>query len=178
MVMASTSVSFDDYSRLTWVKFLASKDEALDFIIEFFKVIQVRLNAAVRNLHIDNGTEFINHTLRDYYEQKTRFILPSCFGALCYRNNDSENLGKLQAKADIGIFIGYAPKNKAYRIYNRRTKKIIEIIHVEFDELKVMASEQSSLEHALHQMTRARPSSGLVPNPSPSALFVLPSMKE
>nr|GEX71011.1 hypothetical protein [Tanacetum cinerariifolium] len=41
------------------------------------------------------------------------------FGALCYLNNDSENLGKLQAKADIGIFIGYAPKKKAYRIYNR-----------------------------------------------------------
>ncbi|GJZ68185.1 retrovirus-related pol polyprotein from transposon TNT 1-94 [Tanacetum coccineum] len=37
------------------------------------------------------------------------------FGALCYPNNNSEDLGKLQAKADIAIFIGYAPKNKAYR---------------------------------------------------------------
>ncbi|GJU48432.1 hypothetical protein Tco_1217987, partial [Tanacetum coccineum] len=36
------------------------------------------------------------------------------FGALCYPTNNSENLGKLQAKADIGIFIGYAPKKKAY----------------------------------------------------------------
>nr|GEZ63463.1 hypothetical protein [Tanacetum cinerariifolium] len=34
------------------------------------------------------------------------------FGALCYPTNDSENLGKLQPKADIGIFIGYAPKRK------------------------------------------------------------------
>nr|GEV45578.1 integrase, catalytic region, zinc finger, CCHC-type, peptidase aspartic, catalytic [Tanacetum cinerariifolium] len=40
------------------------------------------------------------------------------FGALCYPTNDSENLGKLQAKANIGIFIGYASKKKAYRIYN------------------------------------------------------------
>nr|GEX83325.1 integrase, catalytic region, zinc finger, CCHC-type, peptidase aspartic, catalytic [Tanacetum cinerariifolium] len=40
------------------------------------------------------------------------------FGALCYPNNDSEDLGKLKAKADIVIFIGYAPKKKAYRIYN------------------------------------------------------------
>ncbi|GJQ98739.1 integrase, catalytic region, zinc finger, CCHC-type containing protein [Tanacetum coccineum] len=40
------------------------------------------------------------------------------FGALCYPNNDSEDLGKLQDKVDIGIFIGYAPKKKAYRIYN------------------------------------------------------------
>ncbi|GKF74115.1 retrovirus-related pol polyprotein from transposon TNT 1-94, partial [Tanacetum coccineum] len=42
------------------------------------------------------------------------------FGALCYLNNDSEKLGKFQAKADTCIFIGYAPKKKAYRIYNRR----------------------------------------------------------
>nr|GEX93744.1 integrase, catalytic region, zinc finger, CCHC-type, peptidase aspartic, catalytic [Tanacetum cinerariifolium] len=41
------------------------------------------------------------------------------FGALCYPTNDSENLGKLQPKADIGIFIGYAPTKKAFRIYNR-----------------------------------------------------------
>ncbi|GJW38369.1 retrovirus-related pol polyprotein from transposon TNT 1-94 [Tanacetum coccineum] len=41
------------------------------------------------------------------------------FGALCYPNNNSEDLGKLQAKDDIGIFIGYAPKKKSYRIYNR-----------------------------------------------------------
>nr|GEV94001.1 integrase, catalytic region, zinc finger, CCHC-type, peptidase aspartic, catalytic [Tanacetum cinerariifolium] len=30
------------------------------------------------------------------------------FGALCYPTNDNENLGKLQPKADIEIFIGYA----------------------------------------------------------------------
>ncbi|GJU34066.1 integrase, catalytic region, zinc finger, CCHC-type containing protein [Tanacetum coccineum] len=46
------------------------------------------------------------------------------FGALCYPTNDSENLGKLQPKADIGIFIGYAPTKKAFRIYNRRTRRI------------------------------------------------------
>nr|GEW33514.1 hypothetical protein [Tanacetum cinerariifolium] len=40
------------------------------------------------------------------------------FGALCYPTNDSENLMKLQLKADIGIFIGYAPTKKAFRIYN------------------------------------------------------------
>nr|GFD45000.1 retrovirus-related Pol polyprotein from transposon TNT 1-94 [Tanacetum cinerariifolium] len=44
------------------------------------------------------------------------------FGALCYPTNDSENVGKLQPKADIGIFIGYALTKKAFRIYNRRTR--------------------------------------------------------
>nr|GEU38353.1 retrovirus-related Pol polyprotein from transposon TNT 1-94 [Tanacetum cinerariifolium] len=42
------------------------------------------------------------------------------FGALCYPTNDSENLGKLQPKANIGIFIGYAPTKKAFWIYNQR----------------------------------------------------------
>ncbi|GJX35398.1 retrovirus-related pol polyprotein from transposon TNT 1-94 [Tanacetum coccineum] len=60
------------------------------------------------------------------------------FGALCYPTNDCENLGKLQLKADIGIFIGYAPTKKAFRIYNRRTRRIIETIHVDFDELTAM----------------------------------------
>ncbi|GJT23477.1 retrovirus-related pol polyprotein from transposon TNT 1-94 [Tanacetum coccineum] len=87
------------------------------------------------------------------------------FGALCYPTNDSENLGKLQPKADIGIFIGYAPTKKAFRIYNRRTRRIIETIHVDFDELTAMASEHHSSGPALYEMTPATISSGLVPNP-------------
>nr|GEW23413.1 uncharacterized mitochondrial protein AtMg00810-like [Tanacetum cinerariifolium] len=51
------------------------------------------------------------------------------FGDLCYPTNDSENLGKLQSKADIRIFIGYTPTKKAFRIYNRRTRRIVETIH-------------------------------------------------
>ncbi|GJR04960.1 retrovirus-related pol polyprotein from transposon TNT 1-94 [Tanacetum coccineum] len=77
------------------------------------------------------------------------------FGTLCYPTNDSENLGKLQPKADIGIFIGYAPTKKAFRIYNRRTRRIIETIHVDFDELTAMASKHSSSGPALHEMTPA-----------------------
>ncbi|GJV70993.1 integrase, catalytic region, zinc finger, CCHC-type containing protein [Tanacetum coccineum] len=38
------------------------------------------------------------------------------FGALCYLTNDSKDLGKLQPTADIGIFVGYAPSRKGYRI--------------------------------------------------------------
>ncbi|GJT21088.1 retrovirus-related pol polyprotein from transposon TNT 1-94 [Tanacetum coccineum] len=89
------------------------------------------------------------------------------FGALCYPNNDSEDLGKLQAKAHIGIFNRYAPKKKAYRIYNRRTQKIIETIHVDFDELTALASEQLGLGPGLQSMTLATSSSGLIPNPIP-----------
>nr|GEV64884.1 integrase, catalytic region, zinc finger, CCHC-type, peptidase aspartic, catalytic [Tanacetum cinerariifolium] len=56
-------VIVDDYSQFTWVKFLASKDEAPDFINKILKMIQVRLNATVRNICRDNGTEIVNQTL-------------------------------------------------------------------------------------------------------------------
>ncbi|GKE88473.1 retrovirus-related pol polyprotein from transposon TNT 1-94 [Tanacetum coccineum] len=100
------------------------------------------------------------------------------FGALCYPTNDSENLGKLQPKADIVIFIGYAPTKKAFQIYNRSTRRIIETIHVDFDELTAMASEYSSSGPALHEMTPATISSGLVLNPHPLTPFVPPSQTD
>nr|GEZ31714.1 retrovirus-related Pol polyprotein from transposon TNT 1-94 [Tanacetum cinerariifolium] len=62
-------VIVDDYSRFTWVKFLRSKDEAPDFIIKYLKMIQVRLKVSVRSIQTDNGTEFVNQTLREYYEE-------------------------------------------------------------------------------------------------------------
>ncbi|GKF42711.1 hypothetical protein Tco_0126053, partial [Tanacetum coccineum] len=68
------------------------------------------------------------------------------FGALCYPTNDSENLGKLQLKADI-----------------------------DFDELTAMASEQSSSGPKLHELTPATISSGLVPNHTSSTPPVPPS---
>ncbi|GJY91731.1 retrovirus-related pol polyprotein from transposon TNT 1-94 [Tanacetum coccineum] len=61
-------VIVDNYSRFTWVKFLRSKDEASDAIIKCIKNIQVHLNVTVRNVRTDNGTEFVNQTLCDFYE--------------------------------------------------------------------------------------------------------------
>ncbi|GJR89145.1 retrovirus-related pol polyprotein from transposon TNT 1-94 [Tanacetum coccineum] len=194
----------------TNLEFLRSKDKTLEVVIKFLKQIEVGLNKTVRNIRTDNGTEFVNKDLTDYYErigifhQKTVLRTPqqngifkrqnrtlveaartmlifskapmflwaevmatACytqnrslihtryyktpyelvhdkkpdltffrvFGALCYPTNDSEDLGKLQPTADIGIFVGYAPSRKGYRIYNKRTRRIMETIHVQFDEL-------------------------------------------
>ncbi|GJS28741.1 retrovirus-related pol polyprotein from transposon TNT 1-94 [Tanacetum coccineum] len=74
------------------------------------------------------------------------------FGSLYYPKNNNEDLGKFDAKAGIGIFVGYAPAKKAFRIYNRKTQKIIETIHVTFDELTAMASEKFSLGLGLHSI--------------------------
>nr|GEX83875.1 hypothetical protein [Tanacetum cinerariifolium] len=203
-------VIVDDYSRFTWVKFLRSKDETPDVVIKFITQIQVGLNKTVRYVCTDNGTEFVNHTMTEYYErigifhQKTvprtsqqngvverrnrtlveaartmlifskalmflwaEVMATACytqnrslihtrhhktpyelmynkkpdliffrvFGALCYPTNDNEDLGKLQPTANTRIFVGYTPSRKGYRIYNKRTQRIMETIHVHFDEL-------------------------------------------
>ncbi|GJW56412.1 retrovirus-related pol polyprotein from transposon TNT 1-94, partial [Tanacetum coccineum] len=62
-------VIVDDYSRFTWVKFLRSKDETPAVVIKFLKQIQVGLNKTVRYVRTDNGTEFVNKDLTDYYER-------------------------------------------------------------------------------------------------------------
>ncbi|GJT24151.1 retrovirus-related pol polyprotein from transposon TNT 1-94 [Tanacetum coccineum] len=219
-----------NYSRFTWVRFLKTKDEAPAAIIKYIKNIQVRLKATIQNVRTDNGTEFVNQTLREWYENvgishqtsiartpqqngvverqnwtlveaaRTMLIFSKAslflcaeaintacytqnhslirlrynktpydlmqdkkpdlsffhiFGSLCYPTIDHEDLGKFDAKADIGIFVGYAPTKKAFRIYNRRTRIITETIHVTFDKLTAMASKQFSSGPGLHYMTPA-----------------------
>nr|GEX86886.1 retrovirus-related Pol polyprotein from transposon TNT 1-94 [Tanacetum cinerariifolium] len=63
-------------------------------------------------------------------------------------------------------------------IYNRRTRRIVETIHVDFDELMAMASEQSSSGPTFHEMTPATISSGLVPKHTSSTPFVPPSRND
>lgn len=182
------------------MKFLRSKNETPEIIIKIIKQLQVRLTKTVRIICTDNGSEFVNQQLTQFYESigishqkiiprtpqqngvverrnrtlveaartmlifsKTPMFLwaeaiaTACytqnrslihplhnktpyelvhlkkpdlsflhvFGALCYPTNDSEDLGKLKAKADIGVFVGYAPNRKGYRIYNKRTRQIM-----------------------------------------------------
>ncbi|GJW15197.1 putative ribonuclease H-like domain-containing protein [Tanacetum coccineum] len=247
-------VIVDDYSRFTWVKFLRSKDETPAFVINLLKQLQVGLNKTVRFVRTDNGTEFVNKDLTDYYEsvgithektiprtpqqngiverrnrtlveaartmlifskaplflwaeavatacytqnrslihtlhdktpyelvhdKKPDLLFLRVFGALCYPTNDSEDLGKLKAKADIGFFVGYAPNRKGYRIYNKRTRQIMETIHVTFDELTGQtAPVHFSPGPAPILLTPGPISSGLVPNPPPAAPYVPPTNKE
>ncbi|GJR68136.1 retrovirus-related pol polyprotein from transposon TNT 1-94 [Tanacetum coccineum] len=57
-----------DYSRFTWVQFMRTKDKTPEVIIKILKQAQVSLQATVRYLRTDNGTKFVNHTLRLYTE--------------------------------------------------------------------------------------------------------------
>nr|GEX71905.1 hypothetical protein [Tanacetum cinerariifolium] len=77
--------------------------------------------------------------------------------------NDRGDIRKLDAKGDIGFFIGYFAISYAYRVYNKRTKKIIETMNVTFDKLSAMGFEQSSSKPGLQRMTFRQISSGLDP---------------
>ncbi|GKA75622.1 retrovirus-related pol polyprotein from transposon TNT 1-94 [Tanacetum coccineum] len=101
------------------------------------------------------------------------------FGALCYPTNDSENLGKFQAKADIGIFVGYAPSRKGYRIYNKRTRRLMETIHVTFDEMaQTMAPVRISSGPVPVIMTSGQLKSGLAPTDKELEMLFQPMFDE
>nr|GFC35584.1 retrovirus-related Pol polyprotein from transposon TNT 1-94 [Tanacetum cinerariifolium] len=63
------------------------------------------------------------------------------FRCRCYLLNDYEDVGKLKAKGDIGVFVGYSKEFVAFRIYNKRTRKIHESVDVSFDKISEMASK-------------------------------------
>ncbi|GJY35359.1 retrovirus-related pol polyprotein from transposon TNT 1-94 [Tanacetum coccineum] len=121
-------VIVDDYSRYTWVYFLHSKDETPEIIKKFIAQAQLNYKAKVCKDSKPNVEYF------------------HVFGSLCYPTNDRDDLGKMKPKADIGVFIGYSETSRGFRIYNRRTKKIMETINVKFDELTAMAFEHDCLE--------------------------------
>ncbi|GJS96437.1 retrovirus-related pol polyprotein from transposon TNT 1-94 [Tanacetum coccineum] len=113
------------------------------------------------------------------HDKKPDLSFLRIFRALCYPTNNSEDLGKLKAKADIGFFVGYAPNRKGYRIYNKRTRQIMETIHVTFDELtEQTAPVLSSSGPNPNLLTPGPISSGLVPNSAPATPYVPPTNKD
>ncbi|GJU16315.1 retrovirus-related pol polyprotein from transposon TNT 1-94 [Tanacetum coccineum] len=94
-------VIVDDYSRFTWVKFLRSKDETPEFVIRFLK-------SCCYCFYTQNRSLIYTHHNKTPFElvhsKKPDLTFLYVFGALCYPTNDSEDLGKLKAKADIRIF--------------------------------------------------------------------------
>nr|GEX85001.1 hypothetical protein [Tanacetum cinerariifolium] len=83
------------------------------------------------------------------------------FGYRCYLFINYEDIGKLKAKEDIGVFIGYSKESGAFRIYNKRTCKIYKSVNVNFDEILEMASKQFSLEPRLYNLNEMEKSSNL-----------------
>ncbi|GJX68620.1 putative ribonuclease H-like domain-containing protein [Tanacetum coccineum] len=201
----------DDYSRFTWVFFLASKDETSGILKSFITQIENLVDKKVKIIRCDNGTEFKNRVMSEFCEKKgikrefsvartpqqngvaerrNRTLieaartmladskLPTTFWAeavntACYVQNrvlvvkphnktpyelfrgrtpalsfmrpfgchvtilnTLDHLGKFDGKSDDGFFVGYSLNSKAFRVYNIRTRKVEENLHVRFLEDK------------------------------------------
>ncbi|GJZ19262.1 putative ribonuclease H-like domain-containing protein [Tanacetum coccineum] len=128
---------------------------------------------------MNNNTRHNKTPYELVHDKKPDLTFLRVFGALCYPTNDSEDLGKFQAKADIGIFVGYAPSRKGYRIYNKRTRRLMEIIHVTFDEMhQSMAPVHMSSGPAPFIMTPGQLKSGLAPTDKELEMLFQPMFDE
>ncbi|GJU01862.1 putative ribonuclease H-like domain-containing protein [Tanacetum coccineum] len=166
----------DDYSRFTWVFFLASKDETSSILRSFITEIENLVDKKVKIIRYDNGTKFKNRVMNEFCEKKgikrefsvarapqqngvaerrnrtlieaARTMLadskgrtPSLsfmrpFGCHVTILNTLDHLGKFDGKSDDGFFVGYSLNSKAFRVYNIRTRKVEENLHVRFLEDK------------------------------------------
>nr|GEZ01996.1 hypothetical protein [Tanacetum cinerariifolium] len=197
----------DDFSRFTWTFFLRTKDETSSILRKFITEIENLKDLKVKIIRCDNGGEFRNKELNDFYSQKgikrefsnartpqqngvaekrirslieaartmlADVKLPVTFwveavNTTCYVQNrvlvnkahnktsyelfngrtpaigflkpfgchvmilnTLDNLGKFEAKGDEGYFFGYSMSSKAFRVFNKRTKRVEENLHIKF----------------------------------------------
>ncbi|GJV29724.1 putative ribonuclease H-like domain-containing protein [Tanacetum coccineum] len=198
-----------DFSRFSWVFFLATKDETYEILCKFIIGLENQLNHNVKIIRCDNGTEFKNHAMNEFCAKKgikrefsvartpqqngvaerknmtlieaartmlADSLLPIPFYAeavntACYvlnrvlvtkpQNktpyellignspsisfmrpfgcpltilNTLDSLGKFDGKSDEGYLSGYSTTSKAFRVYNKRTKRVEENLHINFFE--------------------------------------------
>nr|GEV53831.1 retrovirus-related Pol polyprotein from transposon TNT 1-94 [Tanacetum cinerariifolium] len=133
-------VIIDDYLRYTWTLFLRSKDEAPKVLKDFLTMIQRNLQAPMITVRTDRGTK--KPSIKHLY----------IFCCICHITKDGENLDKMKEKRDQCILVGYSTQSKGYRVYNKRTRMILESIHIRFDEIKEVS-----------ETSVANNTSGLVP---------------
>nr|GFA50141.1 hypothetical protein [Tanacetum cinerariifolium] len=155
----------DDYSRFSWVFFLATKDETASFLKTFIAGLENLLSLKVKIIRCDNGTEFKNADLNQFCGLKVNTAchvqnrvlvtkphnktpyellhgrLPSIefmrpFGCPVTILNTLDPLGKFQGKVDEGFLVGYSVSSKAFRVFNSRTRIVQETLHVNFMENK------------------------------------------
>nr|GFC47750.1 Gag-Pol polyprotein [Tanacetum cinerariifolium] len=72
----------------------------------------------------------------------------------------------MKEKGDECIFVGYSTQSRAYRVFNKRTRVIMESIHVNFNELPQMASDQISSDPAPTCQTMASAHNSSDPAPT------------
>ncbi|GJV92993.1 RNA-directed DNA polymerase, eukaryota [Tanacetum coccineum] len=97
------------------------------------------------------------------------------FGCTCYLTRDGENLDKMKEKGDPCILVGYSTQSKGYRVYNKRTRLIVESIHLRFDEIKEMSETSVANDTSGLVPQRQKTSDYDNPDPAPELQNVSPS---
>nr|GEU97486.1 putative ribonuclease H-like domain-containing protein [Tanacetum cinerariifolium] len=197
----------DDFSRFSWVFFLATKDETSKVLKPFITAIENQINKNLKVIRCDNGKDFKNRDLNEFYKMKgikkeysyartpqqnkvverknrtlieaamtmlvdsllpitfwveavntacyvlnralvtkthnkTPYELLNCrsprldfmrpFGSFVTILNTLDLLGKFEGKADEGFLVWYSVTSKAFRVFNTKTRKVKENLHVRF----------------------------------------------
>nr|GEZ50383.1 putative ribonuclease H-like domain-containing protein [Tanacetum cinerariifolium] len=174
-------VIVDDNSRYTWTRFLRSKDETPEVLIDFLRLVQRGLQAQVRVVRTDKGTKFLNQTLHAYFaaegiqHQTSVARTPKQNGVVKRRNRTLVEAARTMLSAAkvplffwteaiaTACFTQNRSLSRAYRVFNKRTRVIMESIHVNFDELPPMASDQISSDPAPECQTMALEHDSLSP---------------
>nr|GEY79382.1 hypothetical protein [Tanacetum cinerariifolium] len=174
--------------RYTWTHFLRSKDETPEVLIDFLRLVRRGLHAQVRIVQTNKGTEFFNKTLHAYFaseginhqtsvartheqndvvKRRNRTLVEAARTMLSVAkvHLNGENLDKMKEKGDACIFVRYSTLSRAYRIFNKRTRVIVETIHVNLNELPQMASDHVSSDPVPQCQRKALEHDSLSPGP-------------
>ncbi|GKA79516.1 ribonuclease H-like domain-containing protein [Tanacetum coccineum] len=116
----------------TWVFFLATKDETSGILKRFISEIENLVDKKVKIIRCDNGTEFKNRIMSEFYEQKgIKWEFSNMVLVVKPHNKTPCELFR-----DEGFFVGYLMNSKDFRVYNTRTRKVEENLHIRFLEDK------------------------------------------
>ncbi|GJU85870.1 retrovirus-related pol polyprotein from transposon TNT 1-94 [Tanacetum coccineum] len=98
------------------------------------------------------------------------------FGSPVFIHNHKDHLGKFDAKADDGYFLGYSYVLKAFRVFNTRRQQIEETYHVTFDEsMKAIRFTHTSEDEIGIDDSSRYPSNGFVHEDDPSRQYQINS---
>nr|GEZ51688.1 hypothetical protein [Tanacetum cinerariifolium] len=127
------------------------EDKELEKVIELENKVKVLDNILYKTGQSVQTMNMLNNKCR------TSFVKPEYLKKAKQVNPrlDGENLDKMKEKGNECIFVGYSNQLKAYRVFNKITRVIMESIHVNFDELPLMASDQNSSDPAPECQTMA-----------------------
>nr|GEY00524.1 hypothetical protein [Tanacetum cinerariifolium] len=149
---ARTMLTFANLPLFLWAEAIAT-----DCFIQNHSIIHKRFDKTLYDL---------------MNKRKPNIKLFRVFGCRCYILNDYEYVEKLKEKGDIRVFVRFSKESAAFRIYNKRYRKIHESVNVNFDEISEMASKQFSLEPGLSDLSKTGKSS------NPSVLQVSETSKK